>query len=294
MRLLAEHTRTYSVAHSKFVCTKVDLSTFTYPASKRDLYLRAFQDPAQAGHTGAHIYAFKDLDHALNFPGTSGFPYTSTARTTWGVVAYAEDQTLTGSSQSITLTDNAGVSPDVTGLAVTVNGAGDASTAWNAVYAYTASPSSLVLGEIVYLLGQRMSAGQILEDFEPAWIVQGPEDLAITSAAPNVVAAISGEAEAVHTNDAYALTVEFAILVGCASLEAAHYTVPMRCAGSVRSLLMDEEYDLNLGVTDPVAHVEVVIGEVIGPQPVEGEAAIYLAARLNGRVTFPLLRTDRS
>lgn len=294
MRLLFEHARTYSVAHTKFVMTGTSQASLTYVASKRDLFFRAFQDPAQSGHTNAHIYAFRSLDEAVNFPGTTSFPYTSTALTTWGVVAYKEDQALTGSSQTVTLTNNAGVSPDVTGLTVTINGSGDAVTAWNAVYGYTASPAVVVLEEIAYLVGQRMNEGQILGGFTNAHIRQWPENLSIASEAPDVVASIAGETGAVQLNGRFALGVDFVLLIGSRGLEDRTYRDVMRYAGSVRSLLADEEWDLNLGVSDPVAHAEVVIGEVTGPMAVEGEQEPYLAARIAGRVTFPVLYSDRS
>ena len=296
MRLLAEHKRTHSVALATFELQYVDLTAITDEADQADVYVRAFQDPAQEGHTGLHLYAFRELADALAFPGTTGFPYDATHRTYGKVVAYAEDQTLDSTQRTASLTNNSGYAPDWGSLGLTYGGAGDAETAWDAVYAYTASPSALVLGEIEAILEARMGTGQVLDGHSLARIKVGAEDYEIVGGAPHVLAVAMQELDTTaETRDAhsekYALWAEFAVWVGDRASDPSTNTMKLlRRAGAVRSMLYDENRDLNLG---DKAVGEIIIGTLEAPVPVAGDTEPYLAARVSGRVSFPVLHGDR-
>lgn len=281
MRALIEHRRTYYCASTVFSLSAVNFSAINDPASKRDVYIRTFGKTGALTH--ANIYLFKTFAEA--YAVTS-----SPSKTADGVIAYAEDVTLDGSAQTISVTNYAAVAPDMTGTTLTINGAGT-STAWGALHCYSSAPGPLVAAEIDYLLGQRMSAGQSLYGFVSGNIVKGPDGLVIESTAPSVLITIAEETDLVAEMGYYAVGVNFSVIVGSRGFQSkgeTNYDNVQNYAGAIRSLLGDEYNTLNNVCS------EVVIGSAEGPSLIAGQdEAIYVAARVNGHARFPVLQSDR-
>ncbi len=285
MRALIRHTRTFSCTSTVFVVNSILLKDMTTATNRRDLYFRAMD---RTGVEVPSIYAFKTLTAAS--ATFAALPLTDALKTAAGVVGYVEGMTLSGNTQTETFTNHIPVTPDVTTLRARINGAGDLAT-WDGVWAYTSSPAAMVLDEIDYILRQYMASGQALEGFSSARLVKGPDGMQLVSSAPHIIAAIADEPEIERQAGYFATSAMFTIIVGSRGIYNKgedNYCDVMTYAGNVRSILADENIQLN-GVT-----CETVIGSVEGPTLIEGETEPYVAARVNGLCRFPVLYSDKT
>lgn len=287
MRALFNQPRTYTApATSVFDLCEVQLKEMDDTDNIRDVYVRALQRPNDQSETDMYLYLVKTRAEAdaITDKLADGAAITSA-----GVIAYIEDQALSGSRQTLTLTNNADVDPDFTGVKVIVNGAGDSSD-WDTTHGYVASMSEAISDEIEYTLGLYMGDGQALDGFHKASIVKGPEDLLVLSKAKKIVGAIADEEEAERVAGYFALRVNFTVVVGDAGIYnrgETNYQNVLKFSGAIRSILGDERITLN-GLCD-----EVVISDVVGPEPVMGDNEAYVAAKINGFARVPLMFSDR-
>ena len=288
MRARIEHKRTWYVdSHSDFVLDDVAMSLVT-AANRRDIFLRCLQRPAHASKTNTCIYACNTFAKALAITTVLA---DSDARTAAGVSAWTESLVLDGTRQFGALANQAGVTPDLTGLKLWTNGAADAAADWDALYCYTADPASVVLTEIESILEEYMSSGQALDGFSTARVEIGPEELVLVSKAPLIIAAIADSPDVEHAAGEFGCDVNFSVIVGSrglASKGSKNYKEVLAYAGAVRSILGDERITLN-GVT-----VETVISNVGGPTPVFGDEEPYLASVVSGKCRFPSMDSDAS
>jgi hypothetical protein len=135
--------------YSSVSATVVHLQQVTMPAdtSRRDLWFR-FKKVA----SDIVVYAYNT--HALAI--TNPAPATYTASKTI---------TVSADEQTVTLTNNASVDPNITGM--TIRGIFTSSLAGtDSVWHYTAAPDLIVCNDIVTLLKNMAGSGQALEDFD--------------------------------------------------------------------------------------------------------------------------------
>lgn len=282
MRVLIEHTRTYSVADSIMTLLVVNVDEITTATNKRSVFIHAF---GRDGGVTNYVYVFGTMAGALTAITNS---MSDAEKTAAGVMAYTDDWTPSGNPQSLMLTNHAGVPPDLTGLRLQVNGSGD-STDYDGVWFYMDSPEAAVLAEIESVLESYMGSGQALAGFSTARVLVGPEELTIASAAPLALIAMVDSPETVRQAGKFALEVNWTVIVGARGVTNAGsdaYMEVLGYAGAVRSILGDENITLN-GVT-----IETVIGNIAGPRPVFGIEEPYLASAVSGKCRFPSLDSD--
>lgn len=284
MRALVRNIRTYSCTSAQCVVNRVRFDLMSVATNKRDVFIRALQRPADPNHVETNFYAVKTLSEALAITGVVADASFDSS----GVVAYKEDVVMGGSPQTVTMTNNSGVAPDMTGMKIEVDGSGDSSN-WDGLWGYSAALSQMVLDEIESILGNYMGSGQALEGLIAARVVKGPEDLVVLGMAPAIIASIAEEPETFRQAGFFAADVNFTLIVGNRGLVNKgedNYLDVMAYATGIRSIIGDENITLN-GVT-----VETVVSSVEGPVLIEGESEPYVAAKVNGVCHFPVLESD--
>lgn len=286
MRHSFTHTRTYSCSSAVFELGYIRFDAMTYAASKRDVFLRVLGRTPDWGK--GQFYMTKTLDEALAI--TDELADTDVARVAAGVIAYKLDVPMPGAMGSLTLDNQSGCDPDMTGVAVYNGGAGHADTDWDFLCGHSSAPGRDVLAEIKHILTLYMGSGQALDGFNSARILKGPEEIMIASRHGSIVAAMAEEEPAGASAGYYARVVNFSVLVGRRGVtkhKEDAYDELLSYAGAIGSILGDENKLLN-GVTE-----ECVFGSIEGPRQVEGEEEPYEVATVNGLARFPLMHSDR-
>jgi hypothetical protein len=268
-------------ATTVFDLMTVRLDTMTTAANKRDVWIRCM---AHAAETYLPIFYACSTQAEAN--AITVKLANDAARIAAGVLAYAESGDLVSAPTSFVLTDVAGTNPDMTGMRVEVTGNGSLAT-MDAVYGYVASPASLVMSKITTLLKARMSVGQILYGFTSAEVTTCHEQMQILSTKNQITAVHVEEHEMPAATMSDGIQVRWSVIVGkMRSNEETGYSDLIAIGGAVRSLLGDEERDLDgLITTNKVTGLE-------GPTPMSGDDGTYMAVRVTGETTFPVLRRD--
>jgi hypothetical protein len=270
-------------ATSVFELVRVRLDLLTAAANKRDLYFRVLAHAAQ-GYL-PRIYATGTKAQANAITVELG---TNALRIAAGVLAYADLLDPITAPWTIVLTDQTGTNPDLSGLAVQVNGTPPTpSAAWNYVGGYVASPANEVLSKIKALLVARMGAGQILEGFTAAEITTCHDQMTILSTSNQITGVHVSQNDLPVATGYYGKEVHYSVIIGrLRPDEESGYTDLITIGDSVWSLLGDEERDLDgLISTHKVEGME-------GPTPINGEDGTYQAVRINGVATFPMMYSD--
>ena len=283
MRHLYRYTRTYSVAKAKFDVSKVDMSSLTTEANRRDVFVRAMYRTTSKKN---NAYFTKTLAEA---EAISGELATDATKTAAGVIGYHANFTLDSTSRTFTYTNHSAVTPSMAGISISYSGDGDTSN-WDAVYGYDAAPEAVVLDEIEYLIQQRMSSGQALAEYTSASIQKAPIEVSIMSRAPNIVAAMVDVEDAESAVQSHGLLCTITLVVGRLGPDVGGpltYQQLARDAGQLRSIIFDEHRTLT-GLVD-----ETKYQTTEGPTQVEGEEEPYLAAKVVGIARLFTLDTDR-
>ena len=286
MRHSFTHTRTFSCTAAIFDLSYIRFDAMTHKVSKRDVFLRVLgRTPVW---TKGQFYMTKTLDEALAI--TDELAETDVARIAAGVIAYKLDADMPGAMGSLTLDNQTGCDPDMTGVAVHNGGSGTADADWDFLCGHSSAPGRDVLAEIKHILTLYMGSGQALDGFNSARIIKGPEEMRIASRHASIVAAMAEEEDAEAPAGYYAKVVNFSVIVGKRGVtknKEDAYDELLSYAGAVSSILGDENNLLN-GVTE-----ECRIGSIEGPRQVEGDEEPYEVATVNGLARFPLMHSDR-
>jgi hypothetical protein len=144
MRALFQDRVYSSVSASVVWLQQVNLPANT---SRRDLWFRF-------NKSGADIVAYAYNTRALAITNPLSASYTA-----------SKTITVSASEQTVTMTNNAAVAPNVAGL--TIRGIFTSSlSSTDSVWHYTAAPDLIVCDDIVTLLGSMTGDGQSLDDFD--------------------------------------------------------------------------------------------------------------------------------
>ncbi|MCJ7549932.1 MAG: hypothetical protein MUQ30_09655, partial [Anaerolineae bacterium] len=246
-----------------------------------DVYFRA----KRASISTYDIYATRTLAEANAITGL--IADTNAARDAAGVMAYKRLASLVSSPVTETLTNNAGIPPDLSSLTYTRTAiqSGD----FDAVFGYVAAPAGIVMREVEWELEARVSTGQILEGYHASRIKKARAGVEIMSRAKQIVATSASFEATVASAAEHAGAVEFTILVGDLAPDGEEYIELIERAGSIASLFVDELITLN-----GVVPAGIMLASIEDPEEVDGEEEPYTAARINFRAQFPRLFSDRS
>ena len=279
MRHLFPHKRTYSSTVS-FLLTEVDFSSVD-AADKRDVYIRALA--ISPGFYDAYVVRTLAEANAIG----SRIDDTNAARDAAGVMSYVRGAPQTPTRATVSLTNNAGIPPDLSSLGLTYDMPGSSAN-WDTVHGYVAAPAGIVLREVEAELEARTGSGQILEGYHSSRIKKGRMGVEILSRAKQIVASAATYESAVANSNEFAGAVNFSILVGALADKGEEYIDLIGVSGAIASLFADELIDLN-----GIIQGGIVLVEIEEPEEVSGEDEPYTAARINFRGNFPRLRSDR-
>jgi len=286
MRHQYEYKRTYSTTAAIFTVNTFNQRALTTLTNRRDLFLRTMFRVASGENTAYLLGSLAEAQAIAN-----ELADTNAARDAAGVIAYHLNFTLDSTLRTFTMTNNAGVDPNMAGLKLSYNGAGS-EAAWDAVWGFDAAPAAVILDEILYRLQQRTGDGQALAGFASAGIQIGADDTAgIDSHDPSILAAVVADESIEAASGSFGFELPFSIYVGALGADAGDeddLKDLIRAAGNVRSIIFDEHRRLTDLVTDCVHVTTAHPAHVAGLEKSEP----YLAVRIEGKALVDALVRD--